>query len=54
MTSGAAWTLALLHSLSYSDGQSVAGPLVFCLDGALYGSAANGGTGSGTLFAFKP
>jgi hypothetical protein len=51
---GEAWTLALLYSFTSSDGSSTATSLVFGPGGALYGTAPDGGAGSGTVFAFKP
>ncbi len=53
-SSGDVWTLKILHSFAYADGQSLSASLVFGPDGTLYGTAPKGGTGSGTVFAFKP
>ncbi len=52
--SDGAWTFALLYSFTSSDGSSAATSLAFGPGGALYGTAPEGGTGSGTVFAFKP
>lgn len=53
-SAGEAWTFTLLHSFDGTDGFSPGTSLVFGPGGALYGTAQLGGTGSGTVFAFKP
>src|ERR1700676_2199259 len=48
------WTLKTLHSFDGSDGGSPNGGLIFDAAGNLYGTAATGGAGGGTVFEMNP
>lgn len=52
---GGAWTETILHSFTAQNGDgSDPGQLTLAPNGVLYGPAASGGVGSGTIFALKP